>query len=133
MLKKIMIAFLMVATLSLGACQHVLAANNICNGSNLTPQQSVQCGVGGADGGTTTTAEANKKADSLLSKVIDFFSTIIGAIAVIMIIIGGYRYVASNGNEQSVTAAKNTILYSVIGLVIVAIAQVLVKTVLSKL
>jgi hypothetical protein len=50
-----------------------------------------------------------------------------------MIIVGGLRYVTSGGSDASVTGAKNTILYAVIGLVIVALAQVLVHFVLSNL
>jgi len=54
-------------------------------------------------------------------------------VAVIMIIIGGFRYITSGGNDTSITSAKNTILYAVIGLVIVALAQVLVHFVLRNI
>ena len=56
----------------------------------------------------------------------------VGIIAVIMIIVGGFRYIASGGKQESITAAKNTILYAIIGLVIVALAQIIVKFVLEK-
>jgi hypothetical protein len=68
----------------------------------------------------------------ILRKVINVMSVLIGAIAVIMIIFGGFRYVTSAGNEQGVTAAKKTIMYALIGLVIVALAQVIVHFVLSN-
>jgi hypothetical protein len=58
---------------------------------------------------------------------------LVGIVAVIMIIVGGLRYITSGGNDASVTSAKNTILYAIIGLVIVALAQVLVRFTLSKL
>lgn len=47
---------------------------------------------------------------------------LVGAVSVIMIIIGGLRYVLSNGDPKSTESAKNTILYAVIGIV-VAIAS----------
>jgi len=47
---------------------------------------------------------------------------LVGAVSVIMIIIGGLRYVTSNGDAKQTEAAKNTILYAVIGIV-VAIAS----------
>jgi hypothetical protein len=49
-----------------------------------------------------------------------------------MIIFGGLRYITSGGNDSSVTGAKNTILYAIIGLIIVALAQVLVRFTLNK-
>jgi hypothetical protein len=49
-----------------------------------------------------------------------------------MIIYGGFRYVTSGGNDASVSGAKNTIIYALIGLVIVALAQVIVHFVLAK-
>jgi hypothetical protein len=52
---------------------------------------------------------------------------------VIMIIVGGFRYITSGGNDASVTAAKNTILYAIIGLVVVALAQIIVRFTLGKL
>ncbi len=44
-----------------------------------------------------------------------------------MIIIGGFRYVTSGGDSNSVSGAKNTIIYALVGLIIVAVAQVLVQ------
>lgn len=46
---------------------------------------------------------------------------IVGAVSVIMIIVGGLRYVLSSGDPKAISAAKDTILYAVIG-IIVAIA-----------
>ncbi len=68
-----------------------------------------------------------------IQKGIDFISVVVGIIAVIMIIIGGIRFVVSNGDSNKVTTAKNTIMYALIGLVLVAMAQVIVKFVLSNI
>jgi hypothetical protein len=54
------------------------------------------------------------------------------ASTVIMIIYAGFRYVTSGGRDESVKGAKNTILYAIIGLVIVALAQIIVHFVLAK-
>lgn len=56
-----------------------------------------------------------------------------GAIAVIMVIWGGLRYVISGGNSSAVTAAKNTIMYALIGLVIAFLAFAIVNFVLSAI
>jgi hypothetical protein len=57
---------------------------------------------------------------------------VVGVIAVIMIIIGGLKYVTSGGDSSAVGSAKNTIIYALVGLVVVALAQALVKFVLAK-
>jgi hypothetical protein len=49
-----------------------------------------------------------------------------------MIIIGGLKYITSSGDSNNITSAKNTILYAIIGLVVVALAQFIVKFVLGK-
>lgn len=58
---------------------------------------------------------------------------IAGALAVVMIIFGGLRYVTSAGNSSSVTAAKNTILYAIVGLIIAFLAFAIVNFVLGAL
>jgi hypothetical protein len=94
----------------------------LCAGSNIDfTNTKTDCGT---SGGTD--------ASSLAQKVINVLSLIVGAVAVIMLIVGGFRYVTSGGKQESVTAAKNTILYALIGLVIVAVAQIVVHFVLSN-
>ena len=58
---------------------------------------------------------------------------IVGIIAVIMLIIGGIRYVTSGGDAKQVTDAKNTVLYAIIGLVIAFLAFAIVNFVISAL
>ncbi len=100
--------------------------NGLCSGSNLqftdTPGQ---CSVAGSD--------ATDRINSIVHTIVNLLSAIVGIVAVIMIIVGGFRYVTSGGNDTSVTSARNTILYAVIGLVIVALAQLIVRFTLSKL
>ena len=58
---------------------------------------------------------------------------IVGIIAVIMLIIGGIRYVISGGDSKKVTDAKNTVLYAIIGLVVAFLAFAIVNFVISAL
>lgn len=58
---------------------------------------------------------------------------LVGAIAVVMIIVGGFRYVISGGDSSAVTAAKNTILYAIIGLIIAALAYAIIDFVMNTL
>lgn len=58
---------------------------------------------------------------------------IVGIIAVIMLIIGGIKYVISGGDSKKVTDAKNTVLYAIIGLIIAFLAFAIVNFVISAL
>lgn len=58
---------------------------------------------------------------------------LVGALSVIMIIIGGIRYTVSAGNSANVTAAKNTIMYALVGLIIAFLAFAIVNFVLSSI
>jgi hypothetical protein len=55
----------------------------------------------------------------------------VGAVAVLMIIIGGFRYVVSGGDSAGVEGAKNTILYAVIGVVVAFLAYAIVNFVIG--
>ncbi len=101
-----------------------------------TPVNSSVCkGVSFADGGSESCVEdpnAENTFSALISRVINIFSIVVGAISVIMIIIGGFRYIVSAGDSNGVSGAKNTILYALVGLVIVLFAQIIVRFVLTN-
>lgn len=97
----------------------------LCQGANL--EVGTTCQSGGI-----TDAEAQTKVNNLIKTVINLFSVVVGVVSVIMIIIGGLKYITSGGDSTSVAGAKNTILYAIIGLIIVALAQVMVQFVLGK-
>ncbi|OGL40322.1 hypothetical protein A3J32_02495 [Candidatus Saccharibacteria bacterium RIFCSPLOWO2_02_FULL_46_7] len=110
-----------------------------CKAGNLTPQEALQCGASGAAGQDVTgqkvsdiSAESAGKLSSTIKKILNVLSAVVGIIAIIMIIIGGFRYVASAGKQENITAAKNTILYAIIGLIVVALAQAIVHFVLRE-
>ena len=69
--------------------------------------------------------------DSIIRRVINLMLYAVGVISVIMLIYGGFRYVISGGQKESVTAAKNTILYAIVGLIISIFAYAIVKFVIS--
>lgn len=70
-------------------------------------------------------------ADSAVGGIMNTVYMVAGMVAVIGIIIGGYLYVISRGDQSRIVKAKNAIMYSLIGLVVVmmafAITQVLIK------
>jgi hypothetical protein len=101
---------------------------------------NVKCGsnIGGLEGGVTDASEctdvegSGSSIENLIRTIINVFSVIVGSISVIMIIVGGFRYITSAGDSNNVSGAKNTILYAIVGLVIVAFAQIIVQFVLQR-
>lgn len=69
----------------------------------------------------------------IIKVVIRVILIIGGIIAVIMIIIGGIRYMTSNGDQADVKAAKDTILYAVIGLIVASGGYAIVTWVVGQL
>lgn len=72
----------------------------------------------------------NDSSNGLVGAIVNMLLFLIGAISVIMIIIGGLLYVTSQGDSGSVTKAKNTVLYAVIGLAVAILAYAIVNWVL---
>lgn len=85
------------------------------------------------DGINATSANQAQPASlsTIIKYVVNVLLYVIGAISVIMLIIGGIRYATSAGNSSSVTAAKNTIMYALIGLVVAVLAYAIVNFVLG--
>lgn len=68
----------------------------------------------------------------VFSTVTNVLLFIIGGVAVIMIIVGGLRYITSGGNSANVTAAKNTILYALVGVIVAILAFAAVNFVIGS-
>lgn len=71
--------------------------------------------------------------NSIWNNLLNMLTYIVGAIAVLMIIIGGIRYALSSGDQSNITAAKNTILYAVIALIVAVMANAIVNFVLTTI
>jgi len=143
MLKKfknvIMLAFagsalfapVLVPAIASAAATDLFAANNtinsaVCSGVNQAANNSTV-----TDCGTNGTGNGAPDITNIATKVINILSVIVGAIAVIMIIWGGFKYITSGGDTGNVSGAKNTLIFAIVGLIIVALAQFIVHFVLN--
>lgn len=70
-----------------------------------------------------TREDAAKRVQVIINTIL----MVLGIVAVIVIIIGGFRYVTSQGDENGVKQGKNSIIYAVVGLVIAMLAFVIVN------
>jgi hypothetical protein len=111
------------AHIALATNTNVDINSSLCNGSNVNSSSGVSASCTPSDGGSLS---------NLVRTLINIFSWIVGVVSVLMIIYGGFRYITSGGESGGVTSAKNTIMYAVIGLVIVALAQIIVRYVLTQ-
>lgn len=100
------------------------------------PQGSLCGGASELQFGSTSdcadTGDAEETVNSLVTTIINIFSVVVGIVAVIMIIYGGFKYITSGGDSGNITGAKNTILFAIVGLIIVAMAQIIVRFVLAR-
>jgi len=114
-----------------GSTALALVAVFIPSGTVLA-QNAAQDGVNAANpGGDVPTTLFGS--DSIFTTIVNVLLFIIGAISVIMLIIGGIRYTISAGDSGNVTAAKNTIMYALIGLIIAFLAFAVVNWVLGAI
>lgn len=109
------VATLMLATLNTAQS---LALGTISDGANAARGSQQPVNLFGDTGVFST-----------ISSVLLF---VVGAIAVIMIVIGGLRYVISGGDASQVQAAKNTILYALVGIIIAILAYAAVNFVIAS-
>ena len=133
-LNKIMLTFAAVPVLALVASAMIapapaFAASGDCKDGNI--------GKTGLEG-SAECAKGSGQSDSLtgdagvFQTVTNVLLFIIGAIAVIMLVVGGIRYTISGGNQEQITAAKNTILYAIVGIVVAILAYAAVRFVIGS-
>ena len=99
------------------------------------PSEGLCSGIGFADpnnDGCGTAEEGDEAVQTIIGTIVNILSIVVGAVSVIMIIVGGLRYITSSGDSGNVQAAKNTILYAIVGLIIVVFAQVIVRFVVNR-
>lgn len=77
--------------------------------------------------------DTNEDLISFIIKVINALYYVLAVAAVLVIVISGATYVMSNGDSNLITAAKNRILYAVIGLIVASLAWAIVSFVVNKL
>ncbi len=82
-------------------------------------------------GGSNCSSGSNSTVSNLISTGVNILSMVVGALAVVMVIVAGFKYVTSGGDSNRVSSAKNTLMYAIIGLAIAALAKLIVVYVLN--
>ena len=124
-LKQILSSLLIIPIMALGVSAALQINNvNVVRATEMT----LSGGVSSSQGDDVP----QDLAGEVFKNVVNILLFIIGAVSVIMLIYGGIRYTTSGGNANSVTAAKNTIMYSIVGLVIAILAFAVVQFVVNQ-
>jgi hypothetical protein len=101
------------------------------------PAGAVDVFSGACSGATSSTVvckstTTDTSVSTVIKNVINTLLYLLGAAAVIVIVIAGILYVTSGGETAGVTRAKNMLLYAVVGLVIALLAYAIVNFVISR-
>ena len=125
-LKTPIIAFMIIMSFGVAPSSLAFASpfssstSSVCNGAAIN------------DTGQCSGPASQNSLNNILKTVLNLLSFVVGFVAVLMIIISGFRIIVSGGDSNSFNSAKNGLLYAVVGIVIVAISQVIVQFVLTK-
>ena len=124
-LKQILSSLLIIPIMALGVSAALQINNvNVVRATDMT----ISGGVSSSQGDDVP----QDLAGDVFKNIVNILLFIIGAVSVIMLIYGGIRYTTSGGNANNVTAAKNTIMYSIIGLVVAILAFAVVQFVVNQ-
>lgn len=103
------------------------------------PAMAVTCPSGSLNAEATTYAQCNIPKEEegketnlfkTIQTIINWVLAVLGIVAVVMVIIGGFTYMTSQGDPGKTKKAKDTILYGIIGLIIALLAFAIVNFVL---
>lgn len=131
MVKKLtLIFFITVALFSISPSTSIYSVDFL----DKTCQES---GVTGSSFCENVSSESSKNrilgSEGIITKITQAAVYLTGAISLVVVTVGGFRYAISGGDSNAITVAKNTILYALVGLSVAIFAQAMVSFVLSKL
>lgn len=130
MLKKILLSCLIVMAsvfaVSLVADAGVFAYDPVVEGCRRGGGNSVYCSSGSSTNPLTGQ-------DGLILKVANIIAIVAGAAAVIIIVLAGLRYVTSGGSAEDISGAKRTIIYAIVGLLVIAMSRFILGLIMSAL
>ena len=88
---------------------------------------------GSWDGRTCTDGTGGTSVNDALAFALNLLSAIAGIIATIAIIVSGIKFMTSGGDPQSTVGARRTLIFAIVGLMIIVLSQLMVRFVLSRI
>ncbi len=69
----------------------------------------------------------------LIYQIIRMLLLVAGALAVLFVIIGGYQYITSGGNEETAEKGKKTLVNAIIGIVVIILSFVIINVIVNQI
>jgi len=105
----------------------VVKASSVSNGLNEA------CAADNSNPYCVGQGQTNDPVANTIKNVTTIVAVVGGIVAVIFIMISGLRYITSSGDPQKTKSARNTLIYALAGLAVIAVAQAIILLVLSRL
>ncbi len=131
-IKKLLSSAMIVPALALSLGLFAQAPVYAQSGDNLSIREGVDSSKSNDQATCLFGTEDNCSGEGVFKTITDVMLFIIGAVSVIMLIIGGIRYVVSGGDSTAVQNAKNTILYAIVGVVVALLAYAVINFVVGS-
>jgi hypothetical protein len=128
---KLKVVLPLLLLFALGGQALIPASALACGSSSGSSTSQVEYSVGSTTAGTAPDCSGSG-VTNVLSAAVTVLSLVIGAAAVIMILVGGFKYMTSGGDSSKVASAKTTLIYALVGVAVAALAQFLVHFVLYQ-
>jgi Type IV secretion system pilin len=108
-----------------------LLGTGLAAAASATSAKGEVCqGLGEASGNCT--AGQNSELNTAMTNALNVLSVIAGFTAIVMIIISGIRFMTAAGDPSGIASARTSLIYALVGLVVVAMAQFIVHFVLGR-
>jgi hypothetical protein len=131
MIKRSIITGTISIFMALVSLSAVYAAGNpvnaVCSDPNITAGNA-----GGSSLCTSTSTSQLQGPGSVVNLIVNIISAIAGFVAVIIIIISGIQFMNSGGDSKKISQAKDSIIYSAIGLIVIVLARFIIDFILTK-
>lgn len=126
--------FLRMALVAVVACLGVggMAALSSQSVHAIGSNQSAICESIGSGANCDENKTGSADVNSIIKTALKIFVSVVGVVAVVMVVVAGFKYVTSGGDSGKVASAKTTLIYALVGAMIAGLAQIIVKFVLSK-
>ena len=130
MIKRIIFTLLLVSGCIVAAPLSAQAGSNIvgtvCNGNNNTGSSAV----------CTDTKNVNPSTNPIIDrfqKITLIVAYVAGAAAVLMLLAGSLKYITAAGDSNKISSAKNTIIYALVGIIVIVLAASIIEFVVTKI
>ena len=109
----------------------VLSLGVVSGALLLAPEASAQIETGLNAAGANM--DQGAEVDGIVGNVVNVFLYIVGAVAVIMVIFGGFQYMTSAGDPSKASKGRNTVVYAIVGLLLAVFAYAIINYVLDEI